>query len=69
MHARIARLGWDELTDLIAGIEACGQIPADELNRIASLPDDDYHLARHAYRLAAGFARRAAEQQQQQEAA
>jgi hypothetical protein len=68
MHARIARLGWDELTGLIEGIEACGQVPADELNRIASLPDDDYHLARHAYHLAAGFARRAAEQQQEEAA-
>ena len=55
---RIARLSWDELTDLIEGIEACGQVPADELNRISSLPEKDYHLALHAYQVAAIFARR-----------
>jgi hypothetical protein len=63
-----ARRTWDDLDlllTLIEGIEACGQIPADELARLAALPDDDYRLALHAYHLAAVFARRAAEQQEE----
>ena len=56
--SKIARLAWDELVKVTEGIWACGQDPRTELDRIASLGDDDYHLALHGYQLATGFARR-----------
>jgi hypothetical protein len=56
-----ARRTWDDLELLLTlteGIAACGQVPEDELKRVARLPDRDYYLALHANHLAAIFARR-----------
>jgi hypothetical protein len=66
---KIARLTFGELADLTEGIIACGQVPAEQLARIASLPDDDYVLALQAYQFAAMFTRRQRMQLNQQAAA